>query len=125
MMGAEGLTQATRIAILNANYIARRLAPHYPVVYVGRNGMVAHEYILDLRAIKERTGIPSRTWPSASSISVSTPLRCRGPSRDPDDRAYREQIQGREARPLLRCDDQHPGGSSLSRQWQADRRTIR
>ncbi len=57
MMGAEGLTAASEVAILNANYIARRLAPHYPVLYSGPGGLVAHECILDLRALKESSGI--------------------------------------------------------------------
>jgi glycine dehydrogenase len=57
MMGAAGLTRATQVALLNANYLARRLAPHYPVLYTGRNGYVAHECILDLRPIKEQCGI--------------------------------------------------------------------
>jgi glycine dehydrogenase len=57
MMGAEGLTAATEVAILNANYVARRLAPHYPVLYSGPGGLVAHECILDLRPIKESSGI--------------------------------------------------------------------
>ncbi|MFL5541043.1 MAG: aminomethyl-transferring glycine dehydrogenase [Longimicrobiaceae bacterium] len=52
LMGAEGLTHATRVAILNANYIARRLEEHYPVLYKGSNGTVAHECILDLRQLK-------------------------------------------------------------------------
>ena len=110
MMGAEGLTQATRIAILNANYIARRLAPHYPVVYAGRNGLVAHECILDLRAIKERTGItvedvakrlvdygfhaPTMSWPVPETLMI-----------EPTE----SEVQGR-ARPLLRGDDRDPRG---------------
>ncbi|MCA1674981.1 MAG: glycine dehydrogenase (aminomethyl-transferring), partial [Actinobacteria bacterium] len=57
MMGAEGLTLATSIAILNANYIAARLAPHYPVLYTDKNGRVAHECILDLRPIKSSCGV--------------------------------------------------------------------
>jgi glycine dehydrogenase len=57
MMGAEGLTAATEVAILNANYVARRLAPHYPVLYSGPGGLVAHECILDLRPLKETSGI--------------------------------------------------------------------
>jgi glycine dehydrogenase len=52
LLGAAGLTQATRLAILNANYIAARLRPHYPVLYTGPNGTVAHECILDLRPFK-------------------------------------------------------------------------
>tara|TARA_R110002073_G_scaffold108904_1_gene244617 strand:+ start:56 stop:1108 length:1053 start_codon:yes stop_codon:yes gene_type:complete len=57
MMGAEGLLKATQIAILSANYIAVRLAEHYPVLYTGRNGMVAHECIIDLRPLKLSSGI--------------------------------------------------------------------
>ena len=57
LMGAEGLTQATRVAILNANYIAHRLQEHYPVLYRGANGTVAHECIVDLRQLKQSAGI--------------------------------------------------------------------
>ena len=57
MMGAAGLRQATQVAILSANYVARRLTEHYPVLYTGRNGLVAHECILDLRPITAQTGI--------------------------------------------------------------------
>ena len=55
--GRRRPARATAVAILNANYIARRLAPHFPIVYTGPNGFVAHECIIDLRGIKERTGI--------------------------------------------------------------------
>ena len=57
LMGAEGLRRATAVAVLNANYVARRLAPHYPVLYTGRGGLVAHECVLDLRAITKSTGV--------------------------------------------------------------------
>jgi glycine dehydrogenase len=57
MMGAEGLRAATESAILHANYIARRLSPHYPVLYTGPAGLVAHECILDLRPLKATSGI--------------------------------------------------------------------
>jgi glycine dehydrogenase len=57
MMGGEGLKEATQTAILNANYIAHRLEPHFPVLYRGRNGFVAHECILDLRHFKRNIGI--------------------------------------------------------------------
>ena len=57
MMGESGLKQATAMAILNANYIAKRLNPHFPVVYTGPGGYVAHECIIDLRWLKERTGL--------------------------------------------------------------------
>jgi glycine dehydrogenase len=57
MMGAEGLRQATKVAILNANYIAAKLEPHYPILYVGKNGRVAHECIIDLRKFKTEFGV--------------------------------------------------------------------
>jgi glycine dehydrogenase len=57
MMGAEGLKAATESAILAANYVARRLAPHYPVLYSGPGGLVAHECILDLRPLKESSDV--------------------------------------------------------------------
>jgi glycine dehydrogenase len=57
MMGGEGLRRATQVAILNANHIAKRLADHYPVLYTGRNGLVAHECIIDLRPLTKATGI--------------------------------------------------------------------
>ncbi|MBN7134805.1 glycine dehydrogenase (aminomethyl-transferring) [Lysobacter enzymogenes] len=57
LMGTAGLRKATQVALLNANYIAKRLAPHYETLYTGRNGLVAHECILDLRPLKDATGI--------------------------------------------------------------------
>jgi glycine dehydrogenase len=57
LMGPDGLRQATQVALLNANYIAKRLGDHYPILYTGRNGRVAHECILDLRAITKETGV--------------------------------------------------------------------
>ena len=57
MMGGDGLTAATSIAILNANYIAKRLDPHYPLLYKGRFGRVAHECIIDLRPLKSSAGV--------------------------------------------------------------------
>jgi glycine dehydrogenase len=57
MMGGEGLTRATQVAVLSANYIAARLQPHYPVLYTGRGGLVAHECIVDLREITKETGV--------------------------------------------------------------------
>jgi glycine dehydrogenase len=57
MMGASGLRRATQVALLNANYIAKRLAPHFETLYTGRNGLVAHECILDLRPLKDATGV--------------------------------------------------------------------
>ncbi|GGJ91189.1 aminomethyl-transferring glycine dehydrogenase [Pseudomonas matsuisoli] len=57
MMGGDGLTRASQMAILGANYIARRLEEHYPVLYTGSNGLVAHECILDLRPLKDSSGV--------------------------------------------------------------------
>jgi len=57
MMGAKGMKRATEYAILNANYVAHRLARHYPILYRGKNGFVAHECLLDLRPLKESSGI--------------------------------------------------------------------
>jgi len=57
MMRNTGLRRATMVAILSANYIAQKLAPHFPILYTGKNGMVAHECIIDLRPIKESCGV--------------------------------------------------------------------
>ncbi len=56
LMGRQGLKEASQVAILNANYIAKRLAPHFPILYAGENGIVAHECIVDLRPLKD-TGV--------------------------------------------------------------------
>jgi glycine dehydrogenase len=86
LMGAAGLTEATKVAILNANYMAHRLEPHYPVLYKGKEGYVAHECILDLRQLKTSAGIevddiakrlmdygfhaPTVSWPVAGTMMV-------------------------------------------------------
>lgn len=86
MMGGAGLTEATKVAILNANYIAQRLEPYYPILYKGKNGLVAHECILDLRGLKKLAGIevddiakrlidygfhaPTVSWPVAGTMMV-------------------------------------------------------
>ncbi|MGP5074271.1 aminomethyl-transferring glycine dehydrogenase [Psychrobacter celer] len=57
MMGRDGLLKATELALLNANYVATQLQDHYPVLYTGKNGRVAHECIIDIRPLKEETGI--------------------------------------------------------------------
>jgi glycine dehydrogenase len=57
MMGGEGLTEATKVAILNANYMANRLEKYYPILYKGAKGRVAHEFILDLRSFKSSAGV--------------------------------------------------------------------
>ncbi|WP_137178851.1 aminomethyl-transferring glycine dehydrogenase [Roseomonas sp. AR75] len=86
MMGAEGLTRATQVAILNANYVAHRLAPHFPILYRGAKGMVAHECILDCRGFQQNGGAtvediakrlqdygfhaPTMSWPVAGTLMV-------------------------------------------------------
>ena len=86
MMGADGLTRATEVAILNANYIAARLRPHYPVLYSGAGGMVAHECIIDCRGFAAETGVmvediakrlqdygyhaPTMSWPVAGTLMI-------------------------------------------------------
>ncbi|MEO1134405.1 MAG: aminomethyl-transferring glycine dehydrogenase, partial [Cyanobacteria bacterium J06639_1] len=86
MMGASGLKRATQVAILNANYMAKRLEPYYPVLYKGESGWVAHECILDLRGFKKQAGIevddiakrlmdygyhaPTISWPVAGTMMV-------------------------------------------------------
>ncbi|MBP7951228.1 MAG: aminomethyl-transferring glycine dehydrogenase, partial [Verrucomicrobiales bacterium] len=86
MMGAAGLTEATKIAILNANYVAHRLDPYFPVLYRGRTGLVAHECIIDLRKCKDSVGIsvedvakrlmdygyhsPTMSWPVPGTLMI-------------------------------------------------------
>ncbi len=86
MMGGVGLTEATKVAILNANYMAKRLESYYPVLYKGKSGLVAHECILDLRLLKKSAGIevediakrlmdygyhaPTVSWPVAGTVMV-------------------------------------------------------
>ncbi len=59
LMGAEGMTEATKVAILNANYLKKRLEEHYPILYTGMNGRAAHEFIVDIRPFKKSAGIDS------------------------------------------------------------------
>ena len=86
MMGAEGLMEATKIAILNANYIAHRLAPHYPILFTGKTGLVAHECIIDLRPLRKTASIevqdvakrlidygfhaPTMSWPVNGTMMI-------------------------------------------------------
>ena len=57
MMGGEGLTHATRVAILSANYLAKKLEDYFPVLYKGANGYIAHECIIDIRPLTKSTGV--------------------------------------------------------------------
>ena len=86
MMGAEGLTEATKVAILNANYMAQRLDSYYPILFKGQANLVAHECVIDLRPLKKRAGIevddvakrlmdygfhaPTVSWPVAGTMMV-------------------------------------------------------
>jgi glycine dehydrogenase len=86
MLGAEGVTDATKTAILNANYVAARLAKHYDIVYTGKQGRVAHEFILDLRRFRKDLHIteqdvakrlmdygfhaPTMSWPVVGTLMV-------------------------------------------------------
>ena len=86
MMGGIGLTQATKITLLNANYILSRLKPHYPILYTNDNGRCAHEFILDVRGFKETAGVeaidiakrlqdygfhaPTMSWPVANTLMI-------------------------------------------------------
>ena len=115
MMGADGLRRATQVAVLSANYVAQRLAPHYPVLYTGRAGLVAHECVIDLRPITARTGItsedvakrlidygfhaPTMSFPVAGTLMIE-------PTESED--------TGR-AGPVLRGHDRHPAGDRAGR----------
>ena len=86
MMGADGLTHATQVAIANANYIAARLSKYYPVLFKGKNGLVAHECIIDLRQFKKSAGVevedvakrlidygyhaPTMSWPVPGTMMI-------------------------------------------------------
>ena len=86
MMGTKDLKKATQIAILNANYMAKKLENHYPILYRGTNGLSAHEFIIDIRTIKEKSGIseediakrlmdygyhaPTMSWPVPGTMMI-------------------------------------------------------
>ena len=86
MMGGNGLKEATEVAILNANYIARRLAPFFPILYTGSHGLVAHECIIDVRPLSEKSGVtvedvakrlmdygfhaPTMSWPVSGTLMI-------------------------------------------------------
>jgi glycine dehydrogenase len=86
MMGPHGLREATEIAILNANYVAKKLAPFFPVLYTGNQGLVAHECIIDVRPLSDQSGItvedvakrlmdygfhaPTMSWPVTGTLMI-------------------------------------------------------
>ncbi len=124
LMGATGLTEATKVAILNANYVAQRLEPYYPVLYKGKEGLVAHECILDLRQLKVSAGIevddiakrlmdygfhaPTVSWPVAGTMMVEP---TESESKEELDRfcdamiSIREEIRAIEERRVDRTDN--------------------
>lgn len=86
MMGSEGLKKATQVAILNANYVAKKLSPHFPILYTGKKGFIAHECIIDVRPLKESADItvddiakrlmdfgfhaPTMSWPVPGTLMI-------------------------------------------------------
>jgi glycine dehydrogenase len=86
LMGGAGLTRATQVAILNANYMAKRLGPHYPILFKGQNGRVAHEFVIDARQFESRGGVkvediakrlmdygfhaPTMSWPVPGTLMI-------------------------------------------------------
>jgi glycine dehydrogenase len=124
MMGAAGLRDATQVAILNANYMAKRLAAHYPIVYRGKHGFCAHEFILDLRPFEKTAGIksedvakrlmdfgfhaPTMSWPVTGTLMIEP---TESESKAELDRfcdamiAIREEIQAVEEGRLDRADN--------------------
>jgi glycine dehydrogenase len=86
LMGGSGLTRATQVAILNANYMAKRLGPHYPILFKGLNGRVAHEFVIDARQFEARAGVkvediakrlmdygfhaPTMSWPVPGTLMI-------------------------------------------------------
>jgi glycine dehydrogenase len=107
MLGAEGLVEATKLAILNANYVAKRLEGHFEVLYTGRDGTVAHECIIDPRPLKPSTGVdaidiakrlidygfhaPTMSFPVAGTLMVEP-----------------TESESGGAGPVLRRHDRHP-----------------
>ena len=86
MMGSDGLKKATQVAILNANYMAKKLENHFPILYRGISGLSAHEFIIDIRPIKDQSGIneediakrlmdygfhaPTMSWPVPGTMMI-------------------------------------------------------
>jgi glycine dehydrogenase len=86
LMGGPGLTRATQVAILSANYMAKRLGPHYPILFKGQNGRVAHEFVIDARQFESRSGVkvediakrlmdygfhaPTMSWPVPGTLMI-------------------------------------------------------
>jgi glycine dehydrogenase len=107
MMGADGLKLATEAAILNANYMAKRLSGHYSILYTGKHGRCAHEFILDLREFKTARGRGRGRRQAADGLRLPRAHDVVAGSGHVDGRAHRERV-ARRARSLLRGHDPHP-----------------
>ncbi|HET8932694.1 MAG TPA: aminomethyl-transferring glycine dehydrogenase [Polyangiales bacterium] len=141
MMGASGLTRASEVAILNANYMAKRLAPHYRVLFKGERGMVAHEFVIDARPFKASAGVevediakrlmdygfhaPTMSWPVPGTLMIEP---TESESRAELDRlcdaliAIREEITAIEQGRMSRADNPlknapHPADVLLASEW--------
>jgi len=141
MMGATGLTNASKLAILNANYMRRRLEGYYPILFTGKNGTCAHEFILDLRDLKETSGVsaedvakrlmdygyhaPTMSWPVAGTLMIEP---TESESKAELDRfcdtmiAIREEIRSIEKGDTSQMDNvlkgaPHPANMVLSENW--------
>jgi len=141
MIGSQGLSLCTQVAILNANYLARRLAQHYPILYRGEGGWVAHEFILDFRPFKSSAGIevedvakrlmdygfhaPTMSWPVAGTLMIEP---TESESREEMDRfadaliSIRQEIAEIEAGRMDRANNPlklapHPACDVLSDSW--------
>jgi glycine dehydrogenase len=141
MMGASGLTRASEVAILNANYMAKRLAPHYRVLFKGERGMVAHEFVIDARLFKASAGVevediakrlmdygfhaPTMSWPVPGTLMIEP---TESESRAELDRlcdaliAIREEITAIEQGRMSRDDNPlknapHPADVLLASEW--------
>ncbi len=124
LMGAEGLTQATAVAVLAANYVAERLQDHFPVLYRGHNDRVAHECILDLRGLTKSSGV---TVDDVAKRLIDYGFHCADDElpggRHADGRTHRERGPGR-AGPVLRGDDRDPRGDPEGRGGGVVRREL-
>ena len=141
LMGGAGLTRATQVAILNANYMAARLKEHFPLLYAGRNGRVAHEFILDCRPFQQSTGVtvediakrlmdygfhaPTMSWPVAGTLMIEP---TESESKEELDRlcdaliSIRQEIRDIEGGRLDRADNPlkhapHTAGAVMATEW--------
>jgi glycine dehydrogenase len=141
MMGSSGLTRASELAILNANYMAKRLSPHYRVLFRGERGMVAHEFVIDARPFKSSAGVevediakrlmdygfhaPTMSWPVPGTLMIEP---TESESRAELDRlcdaliAIREEIRAIENGQADRADNPlknapHPADALMASDW--------